>query len=95
MKPKPVVYALIEYSSKTCIALENENIVDAVLLCRYCRRKSSRTSAYNYNIKSVHFAPHIFPESISDPFTFLHISSIGIPVSRERISIVLDVQKPA
>ena len=50
------------------------------------------------------FGLHTFKEELTgpeyaaryeEPLRFLQISVIGIPVSRERISIALGVQKPA
>ena len=59
-----------------------------------CGGKSSRTAADNYNVMLNHgYASS--PFIISEPLRFLQISVIGIPVSRERISIALGVQKPA
>lgn len=96
MEPEAVVDTLIENPAQHRVSFQNNEVPYARLFRGNRRGKSCGTAAYHDNIILLHFPPpHIFSDSISEPSLFLQIFSIGIPVSLERISIVLGVQKPA
>ena len=97
VKTEAVMDALIENTAERGVAFQNQNIGNACFFGGNCRRESRRTAADDNDIILFHFRhlTHILWDSISEPPLFLQIFSMGMPVSRERISIVLDVQKPA